>query len=83
MKVSKTESIGSHITVSLKTVEESAPSAFSRDLIDELEGHLGFSQGRLKPVAANYRAHQSEYGLVMYGDFPSWGVKFPLSPFVL
>ena len=76
MKVSKNESIGNHINISLQTIEESAPSALSREIINELEGHLGFSQGRLKPVAPSYRAHQSEHGLVIYGDFLSWGVKF-------
>ena len=81
--MSKTESIGNHINVNLTTVEESAPSALNLELRNELERHLGFSQGRLKPVAENFRAHQSEHGLVIYGDFPSWGVKFPLSPFVL
>ena len=83
MKVSKSESIGNTINVSLETVEESAPSALSREMFTELEEFLGFSSGRLRPVTPNQRAHQSEFGLVVYGDFPSWGVKFPLSPFVL
>lgn len=83
MKLAHKEKSGSHITVDFKTVEQNPPSLFTRALVDELEKHVGFSQGRLKPGVGVDRAHQSEKGLVIYADMPSWGVKFPLSPFIL
>ena len=83
MKISDSEQKGDTVTLNFKTVEENLPSLFIRELVDELEHYLGLTQGRLRPGTGVDRAHQSEKGLAIYTDMPSWGVKFPLSPFVL
>ena len=83
MKISPSEKSGGNVTLVFKTVEENPPSLFTRELVDELERLLGFNQGRLKAGTGVDRAHQSQKGLAIYADMASWGVKFPLSPFVL
>ena len=83
MKVTQSEKTGGNITLVFETVEQSPPSLFTRDLVNELESHLGLSEGRLRPATGMDRAHHSEKGLAIYADMPSWGVKFPLSPFVV
>ena len=47
-----------------------------------LESKLGLSAGRLKIPSSSDRVCDSEKGLSLYDNMPSWGVKLPLSEFV-
>ena len=74
MKVIPKEKNGHHINLSLKTVEENPPTLFTRDLVTELEKHLGLSKGRLLLGTGEDRAHHAEKGLCIYAGMPTWGV---------
>ena len=47
-----------------------------------MEKKLGLSNGRLKIATPADRACDSDKGLSIYDNMPSWGVKLPLSEFV-
>ena len=83
MQIIPKEKIGHDLNLSFSTVELTTPNLTSRDLIRELEKNLGLSRGRLKPAGEGDRAHQAEKGLSIYSGMPTWGVRFPLNPFIL
>ena len=47
-----------------------------------LEQKMGLSNGRLRVPSITDRACDTEKGLCVYNNMPSWGLKFPLSDFV-
>ena len=71
------------MTIDLTEVKKREP--LSEDLLLRkglLESKLGLSAGRLKIPSPSDRVCDSEKGLSLYDNMPSWGVKLPLSDFV-